>query len=555
MATVSSSVDIKTLIKLALPIGSRLVTGRIETPVSWVCQLSTRPPLFADLGGGELVLLSVNTLANYQKPLTLETVIEELTRTNASALGIRGTLSPRAHQVAKALNFPLIALPDRAALPQVERAVQRLFTNRQSQLSQRAFELQQTLQRHAAGYRGLTTMLNALARMLDRPVVVHDRRGNVLSRGLPASAGQNWDAHMALAAGAEFVRRFDLEDRNYYEDDWQTIHSPAGLTAPLIHDGQLLGYVSVLTAGDLPDDFDMLALEYSAPTFVREMVRQQVSDPIEVVAPSRDWISDWLSGAVTDDSLMTLRAEKDSYRAGLWYAVALFHWNPAHDRAAGAFSPERMVKLIQTEMHQRRIQAPIGLYVDRAVLLFPLDEPQQTQRLKQMVDLLHHALKQAAPDGEITVGVGRPVRGLNLLRESFREAERALTLSEQLKANDSQVAFFGDLSLYELLLGVNDPRTLSSFCDHWLSPLSSYDEQHHTDLLITLDAYFSNNGNMARTAHVLNIHRNTLVYRLSRITEIIQLDMDDPNVRLNLQLALKVQRMLNANAGPASFGD
>lgn len=174
-------------------------------------------------------------------------------------------------------------------MPQVERAVQRLFTNRQSQLSQRAFELQQTLQRHAAGYRGLTTMLNALARMLDRPVVVHDRRGNVLSRGLPASAGQNWDAHMALAAGAEFVRRFDLEDRNYYEDDWQTIHSPAGLTAPLIHDGQLLGYVSVLTAGDLPDDFDMLALEYSAPTFVREMVRQQVSDPIEVVAPSRDW--------------------------------------------------------------------------------------------------------------------------------------------------------------------------------------------------------------------------------------------------------------------------
>lgn len=94
MATVSSSVDIKTLIKLALPIGSRLVTGRIETPVSWVCQLSTRPPLFADLGGGELVLLSVNTLANYQKPLTLETVIEELTRTNASALGIRGTSLP-----------------------------------------------------------------------------------------------------------------------------------------------------------------------------------------------------------------------------------------------------------------------------------------------------------------------------------------------------------------------------------------------------------------------------------------------------------------------------
>jgi DNA-binding PucR family transcriptional regulator len=50
---------------------------------------------------------------------------------------------------------------------------------------------------------------------------------------------------------------------------------------------------------------------------------------------------------------------------------------------------------------------------------------------------------------------------------------------------------------------------------------------------------------MARTAHVLNIHRNTLVYRLGRITEIVQLDMDDSNVRLNLHLALKVHKMLN----------
>src|SRR5690606_30030378 len=152
-------------------------------------------------------------------------VIEELTRTKASALGVRGTLTPRAHQMAKSLNFPVIALPERVALPQVERAVQRYFTNRPAQLTQRAFELPQMLQRHAASYRGLTTMLSALARMLDRPVVVHDRQGNVLSRRLPASRGQDWDAHLALAGGAEFVRRFDLDDRAFFEDDWQIIES------------------------------------------------------------------------------------------------------------------------------------------------------------------------------------------------------------------------------------------------------------------------------------------------------------------------------------------
>ena len=547
METAACTATLRSLFKLALPIGSRLLTGRLETPVSWVCHLRTRPPLFADLEGGELVLVSTSTLAAYSKPLTLETVIEELTRTKASALGVRGTLTPRAHQMAKSLNFPVIALPERVVLPQVERAVQRYFTNRQAPLTQRAFELQQMLQRHAASYRGLTTMLNALARMLDRPVVVHDRQGNVLSRGLPASRGQDWDAHLALAGGAEFVRRFDLDDRAFFEDDWQIIESPAGITAPLIHEGRLLGYVSVLSAGDAPDEFDLMVLEYSAPTFAREIIRQQTAEitTVEHPAPTRDWIADWLSSPAVDDTLLTLRAEKDCYQAGVWYAVVLFHWLPASDRMNGAFSPERMVKLIQAEMRQRRIQAPVGQYVDRAVLLFPLDEPQQTQRLKQTVDLLHAMLTQAAPDGEVIAGVGRPVQGLTALRESFQEAERALTLSEQLW-DESQVAFFGDLSLYDLLLNVSDPGALSGFCDHWLAPLSSYDEQHHTDLLPTLGAYFANNGNMARTAHVLNIHRNTLVYRLSRITEIIQLDMDDANVRLNLHLALKVQRMLSA---------
>ncbi|MCZ7538935.1 MAG: PucR family transcriptional regulator ligand-binding domain-containing protein [Anaerolineae bacterium] len=347
MSAVSTSADIRSLLKLALPIGSRLITGHPDTPVTWVCNLRTRPPIFADIEGGELVMLSTATLSNYQKPLTLETVIEELTATRASALAVRGTVMPRAHQVARAANFPVIVLPDRAALPQVERAVQRLLTHYQAQLAHRAFELQQTLQRHAASHRGLTTMLNALARMLDRPVVIHDRAGEVLSRGLPASHGHDWDSHLALVGGAEFVRRFDIEDRAFFEDDWRIIESPAGITAPLIHERQLLGYVSILSAGDAPDRFDLLTLEHSAPVFVREMVHQQTTTLThESAPPVRDWLSDWLHGTGSDDTLLTLRAEKDCYQADAWHAVVLFHWLPANDRAAGTFSPERMVSLI-----------------------------------------------------------------------------------------------------------------------------------------------------------------------------------------------------------------
>jgi len=552
MSAIMTTTDLKSLLKLALPIGSRLVTGAPSTPVNWVSHLRTRPPFVGENAARELLLVATSALGAAPNPLGLDGVIETLTRTQASALGVQGTLSPRAQQTARAHNFPVIALPDRAALPQIERDIQRLLTNPRAQLLHRAQELQQTLQRHAASYRGLTTMLNALARMLDRPVVIHDRWGHVVSRGLPASHGQEWDSRLALLTGAEFVRRFDPGARGHAGANNSIVEDAAGLTAPLIHEGRLLGYVSVLTAGEASDEFDLLALETCADTLARELVRQQsVERTVEAPRSSRDWIADWLASPASEDALLTLRAGQDSYQPSLWYAVVLFHATPDAARPGAALAPERMVKLLHAELRQRRIQAPLGQHADRAVVLFPLDEPQQTQRLKQMVRLLHDTLCAAAPEGVIGAGVGRPALGLTALRASFQEAERALGLPCQL-ADETAVAFFGDLSLYELLLGVDSPAMLAEFCQHWLAPLAQYDDQHHTDLLLTLDAYFSNNGNMARTAHVLNIHRNTLVYRLGRITEILQLDMDDSNVRLNLHLALKINRMHKGRVGAAA---
>ncbi len=545
MATVTQQTEIKTVLRLALPTGSRLLTGYPHTPVNCVAHLRTRPPIFGDLGDHQLVLVSTSDLANASNAISLDTVIERLVQTEASALAVQGTLSPRTQQIARMHNFPVIVLPNRITLSQVEHAVQRLLSDRDAQIQHRVSELQQAVQRHAISRRGLTTMLNEIARMLDRPVVIHDRHGNVVSQGLPHTQGHNWDAHRALAAGADFVRRFDLEDRAFYEDDWQVIESPAGITAPLIVNRALLGYVSALTAGDRPDDFDLLALEQCAAPLTRELSQQRaITVETDAHRPSRDWIADWLNSPATDDALFAMRASQDAFEPGLWYAVVLFHWTPDNTHSQSAFSPERMVKLLQAEVRQRRIHAPIGQYVDRAVMLFPLDEPQQTQRLKQLVGWLHEALTDAAQGGVVTAGVGRPTMGLTALRTSFREADRALALPPQVW-DTTPVAFFGDVSLYGLLLNVNDPDMLTQFCDQWLAPLVEYDAQHNTDLLPTLSGYFANNGNMARTAHLLNIHRNTLVYRLGRITEILQLDMDDSNVRLNLHLALKIHRLIN----------
>lgn len=75
-----------------------------------------------------------------------------------------------------------------------------------------------------------------------------------------------------------------------------------------------------------------------------------------------------------------------------------------------------------------------------------------------------------------------------------------------------------------------------------LAPLLRYDQEHHGDLIKTLDLYLQHGGNSTRTANALFIHRNSLRYRLARIQALTGLDHDDPDVRLALQVALLMTR-------------
>ena len=64
------------------------------------------------------------------------------------------------------------------------------------------------------------------------------------------------------------------------------------------------------------------------------------------------------------------------------------------------------------------------------------------------------------------------------------------------------------------------------------------------DLIKTLEAFFTCHGNLSQTAEMLIVHRNTLLYRMNRINEIADIDLNRPETRLALHLALTIQRLV-----------
>lgn len=73
-----------------------------------------------------------------------------------------------------------------------------------------------------------------------------------------------------------------------------------------------------------------------------------------------------------------------------------------------------------------------------------------------------------------------------------------------------------------------------------LRRLYEYDMQHDTNNLELLYLYLNNDRRATETAAVLHMHRNNVVYRISRIEDLIGMDLNDSSVRFRLRLAYEV---------------
>lgn len=159
---------------------------------------------------------------------------------------------------------------------------------------------------------------------------------------------------------------------------------------------------------------------------------------------------------------------------------------------------------------------------------------------------LGEAIKEHSRTG-VRIGVGRLVRRLPDFPTSFREAREALFIAS-ITGETKSVLHYNDLGVWRLLLRIEDETELGRFIDHYLSAVARHDREQQTDWLRTLETFLDLNGNLRATARALALHRNTVSYQLEHISKLLGQDLNSPEVRLNLQVALRASRLLAARA-------
>jgi PucR family transcriptional regulator, purine catabolism regulatory protein len=536
----NNAVSLQAVLQFALPIETSLAVGSLETMITWCVTVRAQPPAFPDLYGGELALVSLDVLRSYDSRITLSEVVQSLAEVGVSVIAVKEEITPTAMTIANDRRVSLLRLPESSSLPSIERAVNKLIANQEAQLTQRAVEIQRQLTRLAAENRDLNSLLQVIAGATAKPVVVHDDAGvlmaqvypNVARRGTP---GRTFVSSLPYSAFQSWL------NRDAPAVQGAIVHSPIGHTTVLKVEKRVAGYLSLVDGQHEPGDFDRLVLTYGADVCAIELAKTRaIASAVEQARG--DWVQMWLSGTPADDDLLTTRAQQAGFDPSTLFMTAVFR---AVTRSGASLPLESLISLVRDDMARRQIVGAVGQYVDVIVVLYPIENLNQSTRVRNQVEEVRAQLATRTPSGLVAAGISRPMMGLTCLRDSYREAKDALSIAHEL-GDREKTTFYGDLKLYQFLLGLKDKNLehLRRFYDESLFPLVKHDEQKQGDLVRTLNGFFEANGNLAKAATDLDVHRNTLVYRLERISELTGLDLNDADNRLILHLALKVQRVL-----------
>ncbi len=127
------------------------------------------------------------------------------------------------------------------------------------------------------------------------------------------------------------------------------------------------------------------------------------------------------------------------------------------------------------------------------------------------------------------------------LSEIYEHAKIAL----EINSTADQINYYENLGLYKILFDVKNPKILKTFYNDNLGKLEELDADKKEDFLRTLALYLKTGGNVLKVAELNNAHRNTILYRISRMEEILGVDFADGETRTALQVSLYIRNLNN----------
>lgn len=202
---------------------------------------------------------------------------------------------------------------------------------------------------------------------------------------------------------------------------------------------------------------------------------------------------------------------------------------------------EELAESIDNRMRHRYSKFSVFSNDDEIILIMA---DMTIEEQHEFIDIVREGLKMLLiPEEKISIGVGRLTKSVRCLYKSYNQARAIQKLRMSGKINSENV-FYSDLGIYRLLMGIDDLEIMREYYRCTIGPLVDYDKNNNTDYCFVLDKYLKNDGSVKDTAEELFVHRNTINYKLGKISQILNMDISSMNTRVELIIALTLKDIL-----------
>ncbi len=546
MVEANHRVTVEDVRKLALPLGTKVTAGEglLNRVVSWTTIIYPEDGTNAkSLQTGELILVAPHENTSMPRVVADVDVVRWASDLNAAGVVLGEPPSTTAIAEANAYGIPVLTLPPGTRIRMVEKAIVSLLVDRKGQIERRGTQIYRQLTQISSRNEGMAEIVSAMARLTNKAVVVQDKRLQVLYSTVQPQFVGYWDEVEV------FLRKLDnlpvdIQDRHRVVEVenpvlMQSLPTPgiARLVSPIIAKDIGRGYLSIIGRDSELDDIDLLVAEHGAAACALEMAKAKaISDTEKRLRGT--FLDRLLIGDVSPQEAIRQGERFDHDMTQMHVAIVLA-WHG--DKTP---SLRRLETIINSVVSAQHVPALVWQREreNEVLVFYASDDKEPIASSMKLARTFVSEINRQYPGAKAAVGLGQAARDISAWRSSYRDAVQALDLARRLQTDTP--LYIGDLGVYQLILGLNDRDKLTAFCDRTLGTLLEYDKRQQADLIKTLEAFFACHGNLSQTAEMLIVHRNTLLYRMNRINEIAQIDLNRPEIRLALHLALTIRRLL-----------
>ena len=381
---------------------------------------------------------------------------------------------------------------------------------------QRSMDIHERLTRVAVSGEGQPGIAKALHELTGMPVAIEDRYGNLAAWAGP---GQPSRYPKESFAKREHLLRRLMRDSKPVRDGERLIL----LASPR---SDVIGVLALVDPGRRADHADLVALEHGATVLSMELARLRGIADTELRL-RRDLVHDLLDG--TDDASALSRAEALDYDLRRPHRVVIV------EGKGRARAHDALLSAVRRAMRKTRQEGLVENWSGNVAIVTAGQADWEQLRRAIMSDL----------GGQSHIGVGGTCARPSELPRSLREAGLALRLQKTLLPG-SGACEYPRLGIFRMLAAIPDLTDVEEFVRDWLGSLLDYDARRKAELVRTLTQYLEHGGNYDATAAELSVHKSTLKYRLQRIRELTGVELNDPDVHFNLQLATRAWGTLQA---------